>query len=798
MAGALVIFGVLSWGLGLVADRVPLPSPQPELVVHVVDEVKVWGPTAGRWLIGAGLVVVVLSLMWRSARGRRRRLQSQVLMTCAAVLHLPVGQLGMSKARWGRRGAGLKSGRIVYRPVEGVIADLSDQLVAALAPHTDVAITIRWEPRRGRFVVAPKVVAPLRLEERHPQLGRVAETLGHIIGAVVVDQRRSAVAEDGSVQRLVARYGQTTRDIGDGFRLRVQAVLDAKAPSPTGYWTVRWDPASNEVTVEPAQPLPRKAEFPLALPARSDQMLVPLGLGDGGAVVSWQPEVMPHLLVVGPTGSGKTIFLNNLIISCAARGWIVILVDPKELSFRGFDPRALEARGWPVWTGIETVATTESDMEEAIDVAYSTMRDRYAALKTFAVREADLPPLLLVVDEAGELVERLTEYHSSQEKLRDLERKAVLAGQDADDVVKPKGTRNPELRKLWSGLRLGRQGRTFIVTATQRPDVSFIPGEARSNLTTRVGLGHLDGAALEMVFNTRSVQQRVHEFVVDPRTGERQRIRVRGRATVDVGSGPQTIQTFWVPDPAKRITGELSNEDSRLVEQMQQMVNTSAERWAGQVEAPQASEDLAARIDEEFEAAGESPVFQELAHADSLSDMDSVAARDLQPGQVVTLEVDCVDTLVEIEEIEEDPDSADELEVTYRVVDGGDRDGQLGVTTLVRGERVSVAGFERPEAGLGTTSLAGEPARGRVAPTVESEEDLELLLLAAEIVVHAQLGSTAMVQRKLRVGFAKASRLLEGLEAHGVVGPDQGVSAREVLVAPGQLDGLLARMKRGS
>ena len=50
---------------------------------------------------------------------------------------------------------------------------------------------------------------------------------------------------------------------------------------------------------------------------------------------------------------------------------------------------------------------------------------------------------------------------------------------------------------------------------------------------------------------------------------------------MDVGSGPQTIQTFWVPDPAKRITGELSNEDSRLVEQMQQMVNTSAERWAG-------------------------------------------------------------------------------------------------------------------------------------------------------------------------------------------------------------------------
>lgn len=797
MAGALIIFGVLGWALGIAAERAPLPEPQPEPLVHVVGQVRVWGPVVGQRLIGAGLIVVVLGVSWRIVRSRRRQLQSHVLMTCAAVLHLPAGQLKMSGARWGRRGAGLRSGRITYRPAEGVIADFSDQLTAALTPHTATAITIRWQPRRRRFLVAPKVAAAPRLEERFPQLGKVADTLAHIVGAIAVDQRRSVVAEDGSVQRLVARYGQTTRDIGDGFRQRVQAVLDAKSPSPTGYWTVRWDPASNEVTIEPAQPLPRKAAFPLRLPTAADQMQIPLGLGDGGTLVSWQPEVMPHLLVVGPTGSGKTIFLNNLVIACAARGWIVILVDPKELSFRGFDPQALEHRGWPVWAGIETVATTEPDMENAIDVAYTTMRDRYAALKTFEVREADLAPLLLVVDEAGELVERLTEYHTSQEKVRDLERKATLAGDDGDDIAKPKGTKNPELRKIWSSLRLGRQGRTFVVTATQRPDVSFIPGEARSNLTTRVGLGHLDGAALEMVFNTRSVQQRVHEYVVDPRTGERQRIRVRGRATVDVGSGPQTIQTFWVPDPAKRITGELTAEDNQLVEQMQTMVNTSAARWAGrQVEAPPPPADAAAELDMEFAAAGEPPPFHELSAPDLFEDMHTEPARDLQPGHVVMLEVDCVATLAQIEEIDDDPDATDELEISYRVCDGGDRDGQLGVTTLARDERVRVSELGHSHRWTAATGHPVKPEAVSAPATNEPTEDLELLLLAVEIVVQAQLGSTAILQRKLRISFARAGRLLDEMELWGVVGPFAGGRVRQVLVEPEQLDLQLSQMKQ--
>ncbi|HVA03247.1 MAG TPA: DNA translocase FtsK 4TM domain-containing protein [Acidimicrobiales bacterium] len=105
--------------------------------------------------------------------------------------------------------------------------------------------------------------------------------------------------------------------------------------------------------------------------------------------------------------------------------------------------------------------------------------------------------------------------------------------------------------------------------------------------------------------------------------------------------------------------------------------------------------------------------------------------------------------------------------------------------------RTVVAHWQRQRSAEYVVGIAGDENSSRGGESLDDDD--ELLSAAMELVVRSQLGSTSMLQRKLRVGFSRAGRLMDLLERRGVVGPSEGSKARAVLMAPEELEQLADR-----
>lgn len=677
--------GVVVLALGLLVDSVALPAPGGNASLDQIRGplqeglalLSGYAPAAAGAMAGVAVLTLLVDLVVL-----RRLLRRHQIRNAAAGVFKVRPETVRVRDRWmlGR----LRRATVRYTP-GAVIADVSEPLEAALGPLAGMPVTVRHVPRRNRFVVRPWAPEPAAAPEteRVEKINATAESVHTQLQSMLpdwhIDQRRSTVDGGGQLEQLVAGYGTTTKDISPTFRSRIATILDGKVPSPTGAWSLTWYPEDNEVLICPARPLPERV-LNRGLECVDAETLnvgdVPFGTRTNGATALLRLRKLPHLVVVGVTGAGKSAFLRTLVTCAAALGWRIVIADPKVLTF---------LRGFADWPGVEAIATSGEDMEQLMLEIKGEMNQRYQVLAAGLVREEQLVPTLMVVDETTEYLIEINDAAAER---------AIARGK--------KAAKSPAERATWSVARKGRQAMTIEALGTQRPDVSFIPGEARDNLTNRIAVGYLKPHAAEMMFGTRHVTQRVFKTDLDPETRAPRQVLIPGRATVEIGHGVETVQVWWTPDPDEASAPDELEALSVLREQAETALARRAaqpDHLAQALQRLEAGETgplgrVAGTLDHPVGDADEddrpnTPATATVAD-DGPEELDEpapdwVRGRDLEAGQHVQLTLDQETVWVRLTGVDDDPDDTELV-----VLDYVDEHDQAGTYSLAEDEPVPV------------------------------------------------------------------------------------------------------------
>jgi S-DNA-T family DNA segregation ATPase FtsK/SpoIIIE len=319
---------------------------------------------------------------------------------------------------------------------------------------------------------------------------------GELVGFTVNHQIGAKLAGTDRLFRIARKIG----DLGLPGRWRA-----ARSDNLAGTAVFEIRPELPTLVYPPLNPAVTSIEDACA---RYDRATIPIAVDEEGNVIEWHLKVNPHMLLMGPTGTGKTATIHNALVGGARLGARVFIIDFKGGEFTAF-------RDYP---NVVSVLTEPHEAIAMVATVYKEMQSRYNLYKRDRRALAGKEPFLIIFDEYTEFQESIRTFYSN---------------------TKGKGSPRecPTLTQFSSLLRLGRTCRLHCVAALQRADQKFLEGEAKDNFTQRLSLGKLSTQAAIMIHN-------------DAHAGRTVPLGIRGRGTALNRAGwPTEVQAFYVPDP---------------------------------------------------------------------------------------------------------------------------------------------------------------------------------------------------------------------------------------------------------
>lgn len=388
-----------------------------------------------------------------------------------------------------------RDGRYAVLLSPGVSPARADQ-VNAWAGRELNADLIEWDPHNARAVVAR--LSPNARSAR-ARIAEVAKLEAHRL-AIEVTER------DGHLDSiLIPAAPVLDRDPTKRREAWLQVVLSL--PDGTNGWTYAEDATRGDVTLTwgPQRELPATVALHALLPAAPDPdawSTLPIGVGEDGTPRGFDLTLGPHSLLVGPTGSGKTVGILALATQQLARGFDVAIIDPTKggVDFASIEPYTRGfARKFEDATALIKAVYAEGQRRKPMLLQHGAVKwDELPA----AVREAEgVRPVSLIIDELASLLAEAVVPKGLPKDDPD-----VL---DAQELNGHKAILSLYIGKIARELRFVG---IHLLLAMQRPDAAFFGGgEGRSNLTSVLQLAKpgsppsLD--AIRMVFTGDSAQE---------------------------------------------------------------------------------------------------------------------------------------------------------------------------------------------------------------------------------------------------------------------------------------------------